>query len=315
MRVSLIAVVFSLFLLGACNPSSDADIGQGAEGALQVGAVEATDSLHRIVSPADRQLVFDGFRGRIDLQGRRGETADLTLTTRGRGADSTAARAMRDDVQITETGTADTYTFEMTTDRPAQSAVDVAGTVPTGVSLRILQESGQVNLRGVRGDLVVRQRFGNVTIRDAAGAVDVSTETGDLAVAMDAVPRGARIVLRTANGDVHAAFPPDAPVQVDAQTRSGEVRVQGLTFRRERLTPVRAGARYTAQIGTGGTVVELRTENGIITLAAADTTSAAPSVPDAPAPDSLRPDTLATPQDTVETPSPQAPSDTAVVEQ
>ena len=315
MRVSLIAVVFSLFLLGACNPSSDADIGQGAEGALQVGAVEATDSLHRIVSPADRQLVLDGFRGRIDLQGRRGETADLTLTTRGRGADSTAARAMRDDVQITETGTADTYTFEMTTNRPAQSTVDVAGTVPTGVSLRILQESGQVNLRGVRGDLVVRQRFGNVTIRDAAGAVDVSTETGDLAVAMDAVPRGARIVLRTANGDVHAAFPPDAPVQVDAQTRSGEVRVQGLTFRRERLTPVRAGARYTAQIGTGGTVVELRTENGIITLAAADTTTDVPSPSDAPAPDSLRPDTLATPQDTVETPSPQAPSDTAVVEQ
>jgi hypothetical protein len=315
MRVSLIAVAFCFLLLGACNPSSDVDIGQGAEGALQVGAVEATDSLHRIVSPADRQVVLDGFRGHIDLQGRRGETADLTLTTRGRGADSTAARAMRDDVQITETGTADTYTFEMTTNRPAQSAVDVAGTVPTGVSLRILQESGQVNLRGVRGDLVVRQRFGNVTIRDAAGAVDVSTETGDLAVAMDAVPRGARIVLRTANGDVHTAFPPDAPVQVDAQTRSGEVRVQGLTFRRERLTPVRAGARYTAQIGTGGTVVELRTENGIITLAAADTTSAAPSVPDAPAPDSLRPDTLATPQDTVEAPSPQAPSDTAVVEQ
>ena len=315
MRVSLIAVAFCFLLLGACNPSSDADIGQGAEGALQVGAVEATDSLHRIVSPADRQLVLDGFRGRIDLQGRRGETADLTLTTRGRGADSTAARAMRDDVQITETGTADTYTFEMTTNRPAQSTVDVAGTVPTGVSLRILQESGQVNLRGVRGDLVVRQRFGNVTIRDAAGAVDVSTETGDLAVAMDAVPRGARIVLRTANGDVHAAFPPDAPVQVDAQTRSGEVRVQGLTFRRERLTPVRAGARYTAQIGTGGTVVELRTENGIITLAAADTTTDVPSPSDAPAPDSLRPDTLATPQDTVETPSPQAPSDTAVVEQ
>lgn len=306
MRALLVSSLAGLVLLYGCSPSSDADIGHDANGALRPGAVEVTDSLHRVVSPADRQLVLDGFRGRIRLQGVRGETADLTLTLRGRGADSTAARSVRDDVQITETGTADTYTFEMESDRPAQSAVDVTGTVPQGVSLRITQESGQVDLQNVGGAIAVRQRFGDVTIRDAADAIDVSTESGDLAAAMRRVAPGTRIVLRTANGDLSLAVPPDTPIQVDAQTHAGEVRVQGLPFRRERLTPVHAGARYTAQIGTGGTVAELRTENGVVTLAAVDTTP--------PPPDTLRPASRPAPSDTTAAPSPATPVDTASVD-
>ena len=315
MRILAAAAFGCLLLLSACGPSPDADIGRTHDGALRPGAIEVTDSLTRIVSPADRRLVFDGFRGRFRLQGRDGETADLTLTKRGRGTDSTEARSVLDDIRVTETGTADTYTFEIESPEPPRSAVDVVGTVPHSVSLRMNQESGRFDLRGARGPIVVRQRFGDVRIRDASEEVEVSVETGDLTVEMDAVPPDARISLRTANGDVHFALPPQASVQVDAQTRSGEVRVQGLTFAQERLTPVDAGARYTAQLGGGDAVVELRTENGIVTLAAADTLA-----PDTPRLSPALADSLASPPDTMvrdtmvpDTIAP-APSDTAAVD-
>jgi len=314
MRIFTAVTLGCLLLIPACGPSPDADIGRADDGALRPGTIEVTDSLTRIVSPADRRLVFDGFRGRFRLQGQDGETANLTLTKRGRGTDSTEARTVLNDIQVTETGTADTYTFEIESAEPPRSAVDVVGTVPHSVSLRVDQESGQFDLRGARGPIVVQQRFGDVRIRDAAAEVEVSVETGDLIVEMDAVPADAQITLRTANGDVHFALPPQASVQVDARTRAGEVRVQGLTFEQERLTPVDAGARYTAQLGGGDAVVELRTENGIVTLAAGDPPPDTMQTPPALA------DSLATPPDTIarDTTAPDttapAPSDTAAVD-
>jgi hypothetical protein len=70
--------------------------------------------------------------------------------------------------------------------------------------------------------------------------------------------------------------------------------VQGLTFAQERLTPVDAGARYTAQLGGGDAVVELRTENGIVTLQAA---SADPADDTTAPPDTLAPPTRPVPAD------------------
>jgi hypothetical protein len=309
-----------LLAVPACQTPSDADIGQDEDGALQLGSVTAADTVQRVVSPAGRPLVFDSFNGRIALRGTTATTASLTFVTRGRGANPTEAQETLQGVEVTETGTADTYTYELEADDAARSAVDVRGTVPHDAVVRIEQTSGSVALRGVRGRLDVQQRFGAIRVDGAAASVSASTQAGDVHVGMAAVPPDARLSLRTASGDVSLGLPPGASVQVDAQTNAGDIRRRGLAFTQERLTPVQAGARYTAQAGAGDAVATLRTEAGRITLEAApptDTTDAAPppaparAAPDTLAPDASSPaDTSASPvRDTV--PAPGAADTTA----
>jgi hypothetical protein len=98
-----------------------------------------------------------------------------------------------------------------------------------------------------------------------------------------------------------------------------------LSFATEQFAPADAGARFNAQLGAGEPTIELRTQNGSITLQARDTTSAnttdaeqrltstipttdttmpARSAPDTQradtlSPDTTRPDTTRMDQDTV----------------
>jgi hypothetical protein len=141
----------------------------------------------------------------------------------------------------------------------------------------------------------VEHENGPVDIRGAERSVTVSIKNGDVKVHYDQFPRDASTDLSTSNGDLELAVPRDASLQVDAQTSAGEVFVRGLTFDPQRLTPLRAGARYTAQRGAGDATVTLRTENGSIVLREstpilpsertmtepADTTRAAPDTTDA----------------------------------
>ena len=323
MTAVLRCIAVSLFIVltaGQCQRPDEAGVGQTEDGTLQVGTTEATASVQRGVAPGDRRLVFDGYRGSVSLAGTTATTAELTFTKRGRAGDTAAAQGLLDDVSITESGTAEAYTYQMESDAEAQTSVDVAGTVPQATALRIEKDSGPVRIGGVTGPITVRQKFGDIRLRGAAAAVDVNTQTGDIDVQFRQVPADAKITLRTANGDLALGLPSNASVQVDAQTDAGAVQTRGLDFGPQRLTPVRAGARYTAQMGGGDTVIELATENGTITLtgtapAPPDTTAPEPAVPDTVGGDTPAPDTAAsepTPPDERPAPAPDttAPSPT-----
>jgi hypothetical protein len=62
------------------------------------------------------------------------------------------------------------------------------------------------------------------------------------------------------------AVPDGASAQVVAETQAGSINVQDLQFESRRLEPQGAGARFEAQLGAGNTTVDLRTQNGTITL-------------------------------------------------
>lgn len=291
----VLAVLVSAGLVGGCEQPSTSDVAQTEDGVVRLGSVEAVDTVARAVAPTGRPLVIDGFRGRVDLRGSDGETADLQFVRRARGETAEAARGVLADVTITESGSDQNYTYTLETEGRAYAAVDVTGTVPRGGALRIEQASGPVYIADVTGPLTVRHDHGPVTIRGASASVDVETKNGNLDVALRSVPPDATISLRAKNGDVTLRLPPNASVQINAETNAGVIRTQGLSLTDQEFLPRNAGGEYAAQLGTGDAAVDLHTENGSVRVQAADTTA------DEPGPEALSPP----PSDTTVT----APSD------
>lgn len=296
------SVLFFALLVWGCQPSVETDVDHTPDGTVQLGAVEAVDTLARAVALSGRPLTVNGFRGAVAIRGNSRSTAELAFVRRGRGADADAARAALDDIGVSESGSQDTYSYTLESGRQsaAFAAVDVSGTVPEETTLRVEKTSGPVTLSGIAGPLTVQQDHGPVTVYGAAASVDVSVQNGDITAGFRALPSSAEVSLETANGDVTVRLPPGAGATLDAQTNVGGIRTEGLPLTDERFNPVDAGGRYRASVGGGGATVDVRTNNGTIQFLVADTSETV--VPS--------PDTLAVPPSDT-TVAPQAPPDTA----
>lgn len=288
--------------LAGCQQQDEPDIGRTDEGELVLGRSEVVERVTRAVSPGERMLVLEGFTGAVALEGTGEDVARLVFEKRARGADDAAAREVLDDIDLEEEGNAGQYVFTMRSDEPARSAVDVQGTVPRDVGLRIDFVSGPVTLAGIEGPIAVEHQNGNVQMAGAANSVRVNIRNGNIELGLRALPPGADVELTTSNGNLTLALPPDASAQIEAVTQTGAVRTQGLEFSSRRLDPQGAGARFEAQLGDGNATIELRTENGTIVLRgerapAPDTIRTAPA--DTAAPDTMPSDTI--PPDTADT--------------
>jgi hypothetical protein len=325
MRVSrfVAPLLFALVvggLLAACQRTGESDIARTDEGVMRLGSVEVVDTVDRVVAPNDRPLVLEGLRGSVHLQGAGRPTADLSFVRRGRGDSREDGQSVVEGISITEGGTEAKYTYTLAAEKEKYAAVDVRGQVPRASALRIDRLSGPVHLDGVRGKLTIEHEHGDVRVQGAAAPVETTIKNGDVEVGFQSVPTEGSILLETSNGDVHLRLPPTTSAQIDAQTDVGTIRTQGLSFSTEQFAPTNAGARYDAQLGVGEPTIELRTQNGSITLQARDTTSAdttdagqgptptvpvadttmpARSVPDTQRADTLSPDTTRMAQDTV----------------
>lgn len=309
----VVAILF-ISLIGACNEQGSSDIGQAENGELRLGSVEAVDTVSRAVAPNDRPLILNSFRGTVHLTGTADKTAELSFIRRGRGEDAEAARSVLEEISITEEGSAEAYTYTLEADGEAYAAVDIRGTVPRPTELRIEQLSGAVRLEGVEGALTIRHEQGSVDVEGAAAPVEVEIQNGDVRVDFQRVPVDATVSLHTNNGDLQVRLPREASVQLDARTDVGPIRTGDLTLTEQRFTPLNAGGRYNAEMGDGDASVELRTENGAITVQAADTARQDPTAP--PMPQDTIPvppsDTVVTPQtsDTTDTVSTGRPDTT-----
>lgn len=262
----MLAAVLAVGLVGCGPQDQQPDVSQTQEGNLVLGQSEVVNEMNRAVAPDGRPLVLTGFNGTVRLDGTDGDVARLTVVERGRGQDDAAARTVLEGLQLEERGDASRYEYVMRSKQPARSEMDVRGTVPREAELRIRYESGAVALSGVEGPVDVEHESGNVRIAGAASSVRVDIRNGSIHVGMQQLLPSARVELRTSNGDLTLAVPEDAAAQIVAETQAGSINVQGLQFESRRLEPQGAGARFEAQLGAGNTTVDLRTENGTITL-------------------------------------------------
>jgi hypothetical protein len=286
--------VLLLLLAGQCQQPDDAGVGREADGTLQIGTMEATETVRRGVTPGERTLVIDAFRGGVFLRASTDPSASLTFTKRGRGGDAESAGGVLESIAITESGTSEAYTYEVAAEDANRATVDVRGTIPPQTPLRVEKDVGPVEIDSLTGPLTVRQAYGDVDIRGAAGDTEVALESGDITVHLRRLPPTASVNLQTQNGNITLALPPDASARVAAETQAGVIRSQGLSFGAQSLAPLNAGFRYSAQLGDGEASVDLTTENGTVTLQAASTDPAADTT--AP-PDTLAPPTTPVPAD------------------
>lgn len=268
-------ILVPLFVAGlavACGGADEPDVTRTADGVLQLGSVEAVDTVSRAVDLKSRPLVLEGMRGSVHVLGDSGATARFTFLLRGRGDSPDAARDVLGGIGVTESGTEDSYTFTLTADdTDTYTAVDIRGHIPRDAALRIDRVSGPVSILGVSGPLTVRHDYGAVDVEEAVGPVDVDVMGGNVRVGFRALPENQLVELRTGNGDVALGLPSDASARLDAQTLVGEIRTRGVSLTPERFGPIEAGAGYEARVGTGGPTIILRTENGSITIQRADT--------------------------------------------
>ena len=311
--VSLLALSLG-GLLTACQRGGEPEVTRTEDGVVRLGSVVVVDTVSRAVAPTGRPLVFEGLRGSVHLTGEDGTTANLSFVRRGRGDSRDEGQSVLEGISITESGTEAEYTYSIAAEEENRATVDIRGQVPLQSSLRIDRLSGPVHIDSVEGPLTIEHQHGDVRVRGAAAPVETAIRNGDVQVSFQAVPPDGSILLRTSNGDLQLGLPAGASAQIEARTEVGTIRTQGLSFMDEQFAPVNAGARYEAQLGEGGATIEMRTQNGSISIreiartrsGPADTTSVPATVPSsdttmAPQPDADTVDTMGTDTMSVDT--------------
>ena len=269
MRLALLASVLfcSLFLMACDDPSDDRGMEETDSGRLLLGSAEDRATLERGVELRGRTLVFDGQQGSIELRGTEAEAANLAFTKIGRGRNPADAEQVLSRIAVEEAGDDNVYQYMMRADEPELSRVEVDGTVPQSSTLNITLEAGQVVVDSVRGPVTVQSTNGSVTVTQAGAGMDVSTRNGSITVSLLSIAQEEEVQLETRNGDITLRLGPDIAADIDAMTESGEIATRGLPFEERALARDGAGFRFEGRVGNGGATIQLRTENGTITLA------------------------------------------------
>jgi hypothetical protein len=269
MRLALIASVLfcSLFLMACDDSSDDRGMEETDSGRLLLGSAEDRATLERGVELRGRTLVFDGQQGSIELRGTEAEAANLAFTKIGRGRNPADAEQVLSRIAVEEAGDDNVYQYMMRADEPELSRVEVDGTVPQSSTLNITLEAGQVVVDSVRGPVTVQSTNGSVTVTQAGAGMDVSTRNGSITVSLLSIAQEEEVQLETRNGDITLRLGPDIAADIDAMTESGEIATRGLPFEERALARDGAGFRFEGRVGNGGATIQLRTENGTITLA------------------------------------------------
>lgn len=286
----MLTAITALLLLGGCTGRDD--VGETEEGRLVIGRTEVTETDERGIDPGGRLLSISGFSGTIALQGTTEPLARLAFEKTARGDDEEDARNLLHNVSVEETGGDDAYRYIVRTHDANRTGVNIEGTIPRGTPLRLEMDNATILLSGLDAPVTVRSGNGNVQVGGAGASLDVEVRNGNIEVGMQALPPGARVHLQTSNGNLAFTLPPTSGARVTAQTKAGDVRVEGLDFESRRLVPSAAGAEFTGQLGRGNATVELSTENGNITLRGGTVSSLPALTPPPAAPDTTRPAAL-----------------------
>lgn len=162
-------------------------------------------------------------------------------------------------------------------------SMDLDVTVPSSLAVAGTEtQVGDVDVRGVAGDVSARTSTGDVTLRSVAGTASATTGTGDVVVeAVDAfggaeastgdvtveVPAiDGDTEVRTSTGDVTAAIGMDVDAALRAETSTGDVVVNDLSLADGSVREQSA----SGTLGDGGPELVVETNTGDVTLSALD---------------------------------------------
>ena len=134
--------------------------------------------------------------------------------------------------------------------------------VPRRTDLDVRTHNGGISVEGVQGRIDVEALNGGVSLRDVQGEVRGGTTNGGVTLALDGdrwVGQG--VDLETTNGGVTIVVPERYSARLETATVNGgmnvdfPITVQGMV-----------GRRLSTTLGSGGSLIRVRTTNGGVTL-------------------------------------------------
>jgi len=142
------------------------------------------------------------------------------------------------------------------------TSVDYTLTVPQHSRLdRISTVNGGIEIEKVNGDVEASSVNGNVTAAGLAGQVELSTVNGSVKANFAELKKS--VSLKSVNGSVTIALPPEANAKVSANTLTGGIS-SDFALQAKKHFPI--GQNLDGKLGEGGPAVDLSTVNGGIRI-------------------------------------------------
>jgi DUF4097 and DUF4098 domain-containing protein YvlB len=213
---------------------------------------------------ADAQRRRSDYSSRIDTTFAFDKNGTLTVTSWN--GDIVVTGWSRDQVHVRATSDDDNLQIDASRSR---LALGVAGSrrggearfevsVPYGVRVTARAQSGDVTVRGTRGEVEVHSQSGDVTVDDVAGRLDVNSFSGDLT----ATNVNADVQINSISGSVKIT---DLRGSVDVGTVSGDIDLRGVTSRSVRGKTTSGDVTFDGTIDAAGRY-DLNTHSGDVRL-------------------------------------------------
>lgn len=223
---------------------------------------------------AGRTLEVKGINGDVQATGVSGQMAEVRAEKRGRRSDPARVR-----IEVVEHAAGVTICAvypDARQDRPNECApgdrghlssrdndvkVDFTVSVPEGVRFVGQTVNGELDVRGVAGDVVATTVNGDVRA-STSGRARASTVNGSITASLGRADWEDELEFSTVNGSIDLELPADTDAEVRARTVNGSL---------ETDFPLTISGRFSARnmhgtIGDGGRRLELSTVNGNIRL-------------------------------------------------
>ena len=161
--------------------------------------------------------------GQVRVEGVKGSrSVDYEATRYAMGADPAAAKQRASEVPVDISREDSKIVIE--TDGGRDTGADYTLRIPTGGSVTVESEAGDVEVTGISGNVTVDAEAGDVTVRDVGGDIKVQTPRGDVSVSDVNTDTGGAD-LKIGSGDV---FLEDLILgTIEASVEAGEVTLSG----------------------------------------------------------------------------------------
>jgi DUF4097 and DUF4098 domain-containing protein YvlB len=139
--------------------------------------------------------------------------------------------------------------------------------VPRSISYnfdQISTASGNIDVKGIRGQIRVSTASGDVQVKDVAGEVNARSASGDVDVEINSLEGTGDMKFSSASGDVHVRLPANLDADVRMATISGSVETDfPIEVRHPRYGP---GSNARGQLGAGSRSLQITSASGDVSL-------------------------------------------------
>jgi len=255
--------------------------------------------LRLVPPPHGRTLKLHNANGRTRIVG--GDRSDIEVRARktARAESAEAAKRLLEAIRIVANEVGDALELDVEVPRKwnRRGHANLEISVPRSLSLQVSAANGKIAIEGVRGAVRAHSSNGSVSIADVVGdieigtsnamvccsctrgrlharssngkievdqhcgSIDASTSNGLIRAALEEVGKGG-VQLATSNGRIVLELPEEVDADVDIRVDNGVIRNDRPLCQcfREKDGQIRG------RLGSGGSLIKLRTSNGAISL-------------------------------------------------